>query len=142
MTLLIDFENETDTNIDISKCKKIAKELLSNDSIEVLLTDSSKIRELNNLYRGIDKPTDVISFPLEKLPNSPVGIIVINLDKVIEKSKELNHSINDEFTLLFLHGLLHTIGYDHEKDDGKMREKEKEMILKHSLPKSLIVRSE
>lgn len=138
---MIDFTNETDINIDLSLCKKIAEEF-TNEDIELILTDSMQIQDLNKQYRHIDKPTDVISFPLEKMSNSPMGIIVINIDKVIEKSKELNHSINDEFTLLFLHGLLHIIGYDHENDNGEMREKEKEMILKHSLPKSLIVRSE
>ena len=138
---MIDFTNETDTTIDLSLCENIAEEF-TKENIELILTDSSKIQELNKQHRGIDKPTDVISFPLEKLSNSPIGIIVVSIDKVIEKSKELNHSINDEFTLLFLHGLLHIIGYDHEKDNGEMREKEKEMILKYSLPKSLIVRSE
>ncbi len=138
---MIDFTNETNTKIDLSLCENIAEEF-TKENIELILTDSSKIQELNKQYRGIDKPTDVISFPLEKLSNSPIGIIVINIDKVIEKTKELNHSINDEFTLLFLHGLLHTIGYDHEKDNGEMREKEKEIILKYSLPKSLIIRSE
>lgn len=139
---MIDFTNETAIVIELDISKKIAKELLGDDTVEVLLTDSSKIRELNKRYRGIDKPTDVISFPLKKLKNSPMGIIVINADKVIDKSKELNHTINDEFNLLFLHGILHIIGYDHENDDGQMREKEKEIILKYSLPKSLIVRSE
>lgn len=138
---MIDFTNETNTTIDLSLCENIAEEF-TKENIELILTDSSKIQELNKQHRGIDKPTDVISFPLEKLSNSPIGIIVVSIDKVIEKSKELNHSINDEFTLLFLHGLLHIIGYDHEKDNGEMREKEKEMILKYSLPKSLIVRSE
>lgn len=137
---MIDFTNETDTNIDLNLCKKITEEF-TNEDIELVLTDSNQIQNLNKQYRDIDKPTDVISFPLEKMSNSPIGIIVINIDKVIEKSKELNHSINDEFTLLFLHGLLHILGYDHEKDNGEMREKEKEMILKYSLPKSLIVRS-
>ncbi len=138
---MIDFTNETNTTIDLSLCENIAEEF-TKENIELILTDSSKIQELNKQHRGIDKPTDVISFPLEKLSNSPIGIIVVSIDKVIEKSKELNHNINDEFTLLFLHGLLHIIGYDHEKDNGEMREKEKEMILKYSLPKSLIVRSE
>ncbi len=137
---MIDFTNETDTNIDLDLCEKITEEF-TNEDIELVLTDSNQIQNLNKQYRDIDKPTDVISFPLEKMSNSPIGIIVINIDKVIEKSKELNHSINDEFTLLFLHGLLHILGYDHEIDNGEMRKKEKEMILKYSLPKSLIVRS-
>jgi len=138
---LIDFINETDTNIDLNLCEKITEEF-TKDVIELILTNSSQIQDLNKQYRGIDKPTDVISFPMEKLSNSPIGIIVINIEKVIEKSKELNHTANDEFTLLFLHGLLHIMGYDHEKDNGEMREKEREIIEKFALPKSLIIRGE
>ncbi len=137
---MIDFTNETDIKIDLSLCKKIAKEF-TKDSIELILTSNNKMQKLNREYRNIDKPTDVLSFPLEKLSNTPIGIIVINIDKVIEKSKELNHSIDDEFALLFLHGLLHIVGYDHQSDSGQMREKEREIILKYSLPKSLIIRS-
>lgn len=138
---MIDFINETDTNIDLNLCEKITEEF-TKDVIELILTNSSQIQDLNKQYRGIDKPTDVISFPMEKLSNSPIGIIVINIEKVIEKSKELNHTANDEFTLLFLHGLLHIMGYDHEKDNGEMREKEREIIEKFALPKSLIIRGE
>ncbi len=138
---MIDFTNETDIDIDLALCDKIASELTNKD-IEIVLCDSQKITQLNKEYRGIDKATDVLSFPFEDIANSPLGIIVINIDKVIEKSKELNHSKNDEFTLLFLHGLLHLLGYDHEKDEGQMRKKEQEIITKYSLPKSLIIRSE
>jgi probable rRNA maturation factor len=138
---LIDFTNKTGNKIDIKLCEKILTDL-SNDDIELLLVDKNEIQSLNKEYRGIDKPTDVISFPFEKVPNSPIGSIVINIDKVIEKSAELGHSENEEFALLFLHGLLHILGYDHEKDNGQMRAKEREIIEKFSLPKSLIVRSE
>ncbi len=87
-------------------------------------------------------PTDVLSFPLEfDMPNMPLGSIVISNEFVQEKAKEYNHSIQDEFTLLFIHGLLHLLGYDHEIDNGEHRLKEEELIKKYNLPNSLIVRN-
>jgi probable rRNA maturation factor len=84
----------------------------------------------------------VLSFPLEDVPHMPLGTIVISVDKVKEKALELGHSEEDEFTLLFIHGLLHLLGYDHEVDDGEMRLKEKEIIKTFNLPDSLILRNE
>ena len=60
---------------------------------------------------------------------------------VEQKAKEYNHSINDEFTLLFIHGLLHLLGFDHEVDEGEHRSKEEELIKQFNLPNSLIVRN-
>ncbi len=133
-------ENETKEQIDLNLLEKILKEL-SNEEVEVIITDNENIKKLNKRYRNEDKPTDVLSFPLKKIPHAPIGSIVISMDKVKEKAKELNHSIEEETALLFLHGLLHLLGYDHEKDEGEMREKEEEIIKKLSLPKSLIVRN-
>lgn len=67
---------------------------------------------------------------------------MINLDLVELKAAELGHGRDDETALLFTHGLLHVLGYDHESDDGQMRAKECEIIEKFRLPKSLIVRTE
>ena len=116
-------------------------DLLTDKDVELIVTDSDDIQILNQEYRGIDKPTDVLSFPLEDVPFMPLGTIVINIDKVKEKSKELGHSESDELTLLFLHGLLHLVGYDHETDNGEMRRKEREIIESFNLPKSLILRN-
>ncbi len=138
---MIEFDNQTDSMIDISICQNIAS-YLSDRNIELVAVCSKDMRELNKTYRDIDKPTDVLSFPLEELPDTPIGSIVINIDKVKEVSENLSHSFDEEFALLFLHGLLHLLGYDHENDNGEMREKEKEVIKHFSLPKSLIVRSE
>ncbi len=57
-------------------------------------------------------------------------------------AQNLSHSEQDEFTLLYIHGLLHLLGYDHEVDSGEMREKEKLLIKKYELPESLIVRTQ
>jgi probable rRNA maturation factor len=74
------------------------------------------------------------------MPNVPLGSIVISTDFVEKYSKEYNHSYEEEFTLLFIHGLLHLLGYDHETDNGEHREKEEQLIKEFNLPKSLIVR--
>ncbi len=137
---MIDFENKTNDNINIEKCQKIA-DYLKCDFVELVLTNSIEIKNLNKKYRNIDKTTDVLSFPLKKIPHSSIGSIVINIDKVIEKSKEFSHTKEDEFALLFLHGLLHLLGYNHEQDHGEMRKKEEEIIKNLSLPDSLIVRN-
>jgi probable rRNA maturation factor len=76
------------------------------------------------------------------MPMSPLGSIVISCDFVQEKALEFGHTQNDELCLLFIHGLLHILGYDHEVDNGEMRQKEKELINKFALPKSLIVRTQ
>ena len=71
-----------------------------------------------------------------------LGSVVINLDLVELKAAQLGHGRDDETALLFTHGLLHVLGFDHESDDGQMRAKECEIIEKFCLPKSLIVRTE
>lgn len=138
---MIDFDNRTSLDIDIKVVELIALSLSDRD-IELILTDSQEIREINREFRGIDKDTDVLSFPFENLPMAPLGSIVISKSYVEQKSAELGHTINDEFTLLFIHGLLHLLGYDHEVDCGEMRLLEQEMVEKYNLPLSLIVRSE
>ncbi len=115
---------------------------LTNRDIELIFTDSKEIQNINKNFRQIDKPTDVLSFPLDFMPNIPLGSVVINIDFVKNKSLEFNHDIESEIKLLFIHGLLHLLGYDHENDNGEMRQKEREIIEKFSLPQSLIVRSE
>ena len=115
---------------------------LTKDDFELVFNDEDEMRNLNFSTRNIDKSTDVLSFPYEKMAHFPIGSIVINLDEVALKSQQFCHSKDDEIALLFIHGALHILGYDHEKDSGEMREKECEIILKFNLPKSLIVRTQ
>ena len=137
---MIDFDNRTDYSFDIKELEEIYK-YLTNKDIELILTTDEEIRELNKIYRNKDKATDVLSFPLEDMPGMPLGSIVISLDTAKRVANELGHSIEEEIKLLFIHGLLHLLGYDHEIDNGEMREKEKEIIEKFNLPNSLIIRS-
>ena len=138
---MIDLENNTSFDIDLDSLQKIADELTSKD-FELIITTNGEIHELNKEHRDMDKPTDVLSFPLEfDMPNMPLGSIVISTDFVEEKAKEYGHTFNEELSLLFIHGLLHLIGYDHEVDNGEHRDKEEELINQFNLPKSLIVRN-
>lgn len=127
---------------------KILDEILSEFSnlhLELVFVKSEEMREINKNTRNIDKTTDVLSFPLviqKNFENSLLGSVVINLDLVSQKAYEFGHSNDDEISLLFIHGLLHVLGYDHEIDNGEMRQKECEMISKFNLPKSLIVRND
>ena len=194
---------------------------LGGGNIELIFVRGEEMRQLNAQTRGIDKKTDVLSFPLDpaafagfggdlseknsahknsgsknqnaansagentvtgnsadknpdtanymrKNPNATnsacknsndenlknenfdgrnfapalLGSVVINLDLVELKAAQLGHGRDDETALLFTHGLLHVLGYDHESDSGQMRAKECEIIEKFRLPKSLIVRTE
>lgn len=82
------------------------------------------------------------NFGGENFAPALLGSVVINLDLVELKAAQLGHGRDDETALLFTHGMLHVLGFDHESDDGQMRAKECEIIEKFRLPKSLIVRTE
>ncbi|ABV67141.1 rRNA maturation RNase YbeY [Aliarcobacter butzleri] len=139
---MIDLENSTEFEIDTLNLENIANTLTTKD-IELIVVKNDEIQELNKEYRNIDKPTDVLSFPMnfEVIDMPLLGSIVISTDFVQEKAKEFKHSFNEEFTLLFIHGLLHLLGFDHEIDNGEHRLKEEELIEKFKLPSSLIVRN-
>ena len=116
-------------------------DFLTHAEVELIFVRAAQMREINKTKRGVDAATDVLSFPLNYVPHFPIGSIVINLDEVEQKAAEFSHSQADEIALLFTHGLLHVLGFDHENDDGLMRRKEIEIIKKWALPDSLIVRN-
>ncbi|BCZ19733.1 Probable rRNA maturation factor YbeY [Helicobacter sp. NHP19-012] len=110
--------------------------------VELVLVSAERIQELNHLYRGFNKPTDVLSFPISMPFNDFLGSVVVNTKLAKEEAQKRGHSLLDEVTLLFLHGYLHLLGYDHEKDSGEQRALEQEIINTFNLPPSLIVRTE
>ena len=139
---MILLENRTDLETNINFLEEIARFLGVKKDIELIITDNQEIAKLNKEHRNLDKPTDVLSFPLEDMPYMPLGSIVISAQKVKEAAGELGHSEKEELALLFIHGLLHLMGFDHETDSGQMRAKEQELIEHFNLPKSLIIRGE
>ena len=137
---MIELDNRTDKTYDFSLLEQIA-DTLSDQEIELILTGNDEIAQINHEFRNIDKATDVLSFPSDPFPGAPLGSIVISVDKVTSVAHELGHSEDNEIALLFIHGMLHLLGFDHEVDNGEMRNKESELIEKFNLPKSLIVRT-
>ncbi|MEG0077771.1 rRNA maturation RNase YbeY [Anaerorhabdus sp.] len=99
-------------------------------SISVILVKTKKIHEINLMYRQIDRPTDVISFAICDSDDDydlvsdvkELGDVFINVDAVIEQAASYGHSEEREFCFLFIHGLLHCLGYDHmnKKEEKKM----------------------
>jgi len=137
---MIYFDNRTDFEYDIAALEPIVSDLSDRD-VEVIFTSDEEIADINEAFRGISKPTDVLSFPLEQMPHSPLGTVIISIDHARAKAEELGHRTEEEIALLFIHGMLHLLGYDHEQDQGQMRARETELIVHYNLPESLIQRS-
>ena len=116
-------------------------DFLGAGDVELVFVNDDEMRKINHEHRGIDKATDVLSFPYEQVSGGLMGSVVISTDTANRVAGELGHSIECEIALLFLHGVLHILGYDHEIDNGQMRGKEKEVIEHFSLPDSLIIRN-
>ena len=121
--------------------QQIGKVLTSLDcnehEISILFIGDQGIRELNDQFRGIDRPTDVLSFPqiLEgelEIPGALVlGDVAISLETARSQSEEHGLSLEEELTLLLIHGILHLLGYDHEisdQEEEKMRSKTRELF--------------
>ena len=139
---MIFLENNTDFSFETDRLELIARTQTQRD-IELILCDDPAIASLNHAHRGIDHPTDVLSFPLSgDHAHMPLGTVVISIDHAQSKATELGHDTHEEILLLFLHGLLHLLGYDHESDEGQMRQKEHKLIRQFHLPESLIIRTE
>lgn len=114
----------------------IEHEKLDNLEFSVIVVDNEKIHELNKEFRGIDRPTDVITFALEDNEDFPMmdtrvlGDIYISLDKAKGQAVEYGHSFLRELAFLSIHGFLHLLGYDHMKEDEEkiMFDKQEEIL--------------
>ena len=116
---------------------------MENDvEVSVTFVDDEGIRELNNKFRKMDKPTDVLSFPLmdyEGESDEPyfdelahnLGDIVISLERAMAQANEFGHSFEREVAFLTAHSMLHLLGYDHElseEDDADMRKRQNDIM--------------
>ncbi|MBI1810615.1 MAG: rRNA maturation RNase YbeY [Nitrospirae bacterium] len=121
---------------------------LKDAELSILFVNDGRMKELNHKYRGIDRTTDVLSFPQQERSafsvqrsatfnfqlstfNFMLGDIVINLQAAKRQAPEHGLSFNEELRWLLVHGVLHLIGYDHERSkyaERKMRTKERELL--------------
>lgn len=158
MTIHFDYEAIVQLDIDYNALiSRVIEECLDYEEcpyeteISILLTDDNEIREINKQFRGMDKPTDVLSFPaieyelagdfsdLEKdlgeyfNPETGellLGDIVISVDRAIEQAENYGHSIAREIAFLTAHSMFHLMGYDHMSDEERIAmEKKQEEVL-------------
>jgi probable rRNA maturation factor len=101
------------------------------DSLAVCLVSGRRMRELNRAYRGRDAETDVLSFPADPVPGPEterhLGDIVISVPAAERQARQARHSLENELKILAMHGYLHLLGYDHERDDGAMARLERRL---------------
>jgi probable rRNA maturation factor len=110
--------------------------------VSVLLAGDERIRSLNNQFRGMDKATDVLSFPASPAfaAAGVIGDLAISLDAAQRQAIEYGHSLQTEIKVLLLHGLLHLGGFDHERDSGEMASRELDLRRELDLPAGLMER--
>ena len=89
-------------------------------SLDVVLTTDDEIRELNLKWRGIDEPTDVLSFPGGDYPGAPLGDIAISVEYAERQAEARGVSLTQELAFLAIHGTLHLIGFDDESDEERL----------------------
>jgi len=122
--------------------------------VSVAIVGDRRVRSLNRTYRGVDAPTDVLSFPFTaadraEAPSTPggkaqarlLGDIVIARGVARRQAGRAGHSERTELRILALHGLLHLLGYDHERDRGEMRRLEERLRRRSGLREGLIERA-
>ena len=107
-------------------------------AVSVAVVADARVRELNRRYRGKDAATDVLSFQADE--PGELGDVVIALGVARRQAREAGHSLQTELRVLALHGLLHLLGYDHERDDGQMRRLEQRLRRAGGLREGLIER--
>ncbi len=161
MTLEIEYEAEETLDLPVEEIiTEVVKEALRYEEcpydieLNVLLTDNAAIWKINLEQRGIDAPTDVLSFPMIEYeapadfstveetvedcfnPETGellLGDIVISVDKVLEQAESYGHSTKRELAFLVAHSMLHLFGYDHMEDEERLVMEEKQREILHNL---------
>lgn len=108
---------------------------------DCLLTGDAELTRLNREFLQHDYPTDVLSFP-SGVKSGPLGELAISLERAAAQAHEFGHSTVDEIRILLLHGVLHLIGMDHERDNGRMARVERKWRAEFDLSENLIARSQ
>lgn len=128
------------------KAVLISEKIKEPVALDLLITDDRQIHRINKKYRGIDSPTDVLSFALNEKNSEGldiefppeqdgirnIGEIIISFPRVCEQADEHGVSVDEELTLMITHGVLHLLGYDHidDSDAKKMSQREKSITAK------------
>jgi probable rRNA maturation factor len=142
---MIEINNLTTNQIDEDFIKEVSQKVLTGEkkegNVSIAFIGQGRMRKLNKKYRGKNRVTDVLAFPEKKLPQEPysqelqkikgLGEIVICLREVKKSAKRFGVTFEKELARVLIHGILHLLGYDHEKSDAKakkMEEKEEKYL--------------
>ena len=131
---------------DQARLDRLARSILSDvgeasAELGILFVGDQRMRSLNRQYRGKDRTTDVLAFAMREAPHSSaslLGDVVIAVPTAVRQAKEGQRSLDEELTVLLVHGILHLCGYDHERSEKEARRmhRRERMILRSigSLP--------
>ncbi|MBR7082515.1 MAG: rRNA maturation RNase YbeY [Clostridia bacterium] len=122
----------------------------SDAEVSVSFVTNDKIHELNREYRGVDRPTDVLSFPMLEgdadegdididSDSVVLGDIIISAEKAVEQAAAYGHSVERELAFLAVHSTLHLLGYDHERSEEEekdMFEKQEKILIAAGIPRA------
>ena len=115
---------------------RVAPAAAARSEMVVALVSDAKMRALNRQFRGIGRCTDVLSFPVDRRPRLPgaqrrfLGDVVIATGAAARQARDAGHPLDVELRRLALHGLLHLLGYDHTRDNGRMERFERRLWLR------------
>lgn len=131
MSFNVEIQNDNEYSIDEAQLIAAVQTVLSQQNADlestltVVITDNDSVADLNRQFRGVDSPTDVLSFPADEppveIPDEPpyLGDLIIAYDYATDQAKEHNHPLNDSLALLVIHGTLHLLGYDHDTPENR-----------------------
>ena len=119
--------------------KRLQQELAGGRPFTCLIARDAELQRLNREFRGKDYPTDVLSFPSRQTLGF-LGDVAISFDHARRQAAEYGHEVGQEIEILMLHGVLHLLGMDHEKDRGRMARAENKWRAALGLPRGLIER--
>lgn len=148
MVIEIDYDDIDKLPKEEELIKKVIENVLKEENViqdlevYVTLTNNKQIHKINLEQRNVDRPTDVLSFPMYERDEVPMlkklnkeephilGDIIVSVEKVKEQAKEYGHSFERELSYLITHGMLHLLGYDHmiEEEKAQMRKREEEIL--------------
>jgi len=105
-------------------------EIPNNKELCITFVNDDSMRKINEDYRNINRTTDVLAFPQDGPDSSLLGDIIISIETAVRRSNMHNMKLQDEITILIIHGVLHLLGYNHKRktEAREMREKESELF--------------
>ncbi|RLC25125.1 MAG: rRNA maturation RNase YbeY [Deltaproteobacteria bacterium] len=136
LKILIDNQQKKEISTDTirQKTKQILNALgYDTHEISIVITDNAQIQQLNKTYRKVDKPTNVLAFPMQEgkfadITPGLLGDIVISCEKAQQEADSANISIDERISQLLIHGILHLVGFDHETSPGDAQNMENKSL--------------